>query len=79
MDDDVLSQKYTGSSELVKKGDSVYVEDRGGLVKEVCLPHTKLARDYSCEETGGILILFDDGVLELLPFGLNYCIKRRLK
>jgi hypothetical protein len=77
--DEVLNEKYTGSSELIKKGDSVYVKDEelGGQVKEVCLPHTQLARDYSCEETGGILVLFDDGILELLPFGLDYCIKRR--
>jgi hypothetical protein len=77
--DEVLNEKYTGSSELIKQGDSIYVEDEelGGQVKEVCLPHTQLAKDYSCEETGGILVLFDDGILELLPFGLDYRIKRR--
>jgi hypothetical protein len=75
--DEVLNEKYTGSSELIKKGDSVFVEERGGQIEEVCLPHTQLARDYSCENSGGILILFDDGILELLPFGLDYCVKRR--
>jgi hypothetical protein len=75
----VLNEKYTGSSEVIKKGDSIYLEGEewGGQVKEVCLPHTQLAQAYKCEKTGGILVLFDDGILALLPFGSDHCIKRR--
>jgi len=75
----VLNEKYAGSSELIKKGDWIYLEGEewGGQVKEVCLPHTELARAYNCEETGGILVLFDDGILALLDFGSDHCIKRR--
>ena len=52
----MLNEKYTGSSEFIKKVYSIYVEEEGwggGQVKEVCLPYTELARAYDCEETGG--------------------------
>jgi hypothetical protein len=72
-----LSEKYTRSFDFVKAGNSVYVDGLGGVVQEVCLPNTQLASNYGCEKTGGLLILFDDGVLELLHFGSDFAIERR--
>lgn len=68
MPDDFLGCEYADSRKLVKKGDLVSVDDRRGRVDEVCLPGSRVARDYSCERAGGLLIQFDDGILALLPF-----------
>lgn len=72
-----LKEHYTGTSDLIKVGDSVYVDGRGGMIQEICLPNTQVASDYGCARTGGLLILFDDGVLELLHFGSDFSIERR--
>lgn len=77
MPDDLLSCEYTDSREPVKKGDLVFVDERGGRVDAVCLPGSQLARDYSCERTGGLLIQFEDGILALLPFGYFHRITKR--
>ncbi|HTI70128.1 MAG TPA: hypothetical protein VMF06_09185 [Candidatus Limnocylindria bacterium] len=69
MSDEMLGPCYTDSSIAIKRGDRVNVDGEKGQIGEVCLPHTELARDYSCEETGGLLVQFDDGILALLPFG----------
>lgn len=65
----MISPKYDDSEEFVKKGDWVYVDDLRGQIKEVCLPKSRLARAYSCQDSGGLLILFEDGILELRNFG----------
>lgn len=77
MCDDLLGCEYTDSREPVKKGDSVFVDGRGGRVDAVCLPESQLARHYSCERTGGLLIQFDDEILALLPFGHFHRITKR--
>ena len=77
MPDDLLGYEYADSRKPVKKGDLVFVDDRTGRVDAVCLPHSQLARDYSCERTGGLLIQFDDGILALLPFGHFHRITKR--
>lgn len=77
MPDDLLGCEYNDSREPVKKGDLVFVDDRGGRVDAVCLPESQLSRDYSCAPTGGLLIQFDDGILALLPFGHFHRITKR--
>ena len=65
----LISAEYSDTGQLVRKGELVFVDGNPGRVEEVCQPGTELARNYACEETGGLLILFDDGILELRPFG----------
>jgi len=69
MPDDLLGTHYSDSLKPLRKGDLVLVDDREGRVEELCLPQSQVARDYSCEDTGGVLIQFDDGILALLRFG----------
>ena len=64
-----LSEFYTDTQSLISTNDRVAVDGRIGTVHEVCLANSLIAETYACAETGGILILFDDGVLTLLPFG----------
>lgn len=74
----ILADKYTESDEFIRKGDLVSVDDQPGFVDEVCPVGTALARDYSCEKMGGLLIQFDDGTLVLLPFGTYHYISKRM-
>ncbi len=69
MSEEILGCLYTNSQEPIKKGDLVLVDDLHGRVDEVCMPGSELADSFNCEDTGGLLILFEDGVLSLLPFG----------
>jgi hypothetical protein len=78
MAQDALNWKYSDCDELVKKGDSVIVDDRSGVVEEVCIAGSQLAENYYCEDTGGLLIKFEDGLLELLPFGYYHRITKSL-
>jgi hypothetical protein len=77
MSSDVLSWKYSDSDESVRKGDVVMVDDRCGVVQELCMPDSPEAENYYCEDTGGVLIKFEDGLLELLPFGHHHRIEQR--
>ena len=77
MPDAPLIRTYSNSLEFVKKGDLVIVDDRPGKVEEVCLPGTLLADSFSCEDTGGLLIRYDDGILVLEPFGNKHWIKKQ--
>lgn len=72
MSNDVLSWKYADSAKPVRKGDVVMVDDRSGVVEELCLTDSREAEAYDCEDTGGLLIRFSDGFLELLPFGHHH-------
>ena len=72
MDNYILNHHYSGSLEPININDSVIVDDRSGLIVLVCMPQTKPAEDYYCEDTGGILVRFTDGLLELLPFGHSH-------
>lgn len=78
MSEHELGSVYTDSLLPVEKGDSVLVDDWKAQIQEVCFPCTQLARDYSCEETGGLLILSHDGILVLLPFGTYHTITKIL-
>jgi len=53
------------------------VDDRPGNIEEVCMPRSREAVNHYCEDTGGLLVRFDDGFLELLPFGHCHRIEKR--
>ncbi len=77
MPDVALSWKYSDSDEPLKKGDSVILDNRSGLIEEVCMPGSQPAENHCCEETGGLLVRFEDGLLELLPFGHHHRIVKK--
>lgn len=68
--------RFSDSCDFVRVGDIVVIDCRRGVVQEVCLPHTEHAQDCSCWESGGLLILFDDRMLELRPFNFIETIHR---
>ena len=53
---------------LIDKGDRIVVIDQQGVVEEVVIPQTPQAKDYSCFNTGGVLLRFDSGDLQLWPY-----------
>lgn len=79
MSGDVLSWEFADSGEPVTKGDVVMVDDRSGVVQELCMPNSHEAENYYCEDTGGLLIKFDDGLLELLPFGHHHRLTKHIR
>jgi hypothetical protein len=55
------------SGEVVLDGDIVSVKDKRGVVAGVLQPGATQAIEYSCADTGGVLITFSDGDLQLWP------------
>jgi hypothetical protein len=51
----MITYKYYDGS-LVKKGDKVYTGNLEGVVVEIFQPYTRNAKDFSCYNTGGVLI-----------------------
>lgn len=72
------SWNYSDSDTPIEKGHLVTVDGRSGVVGEVCMPGSREAKNYYCEDTGGLLVRFEDGLLELLPFGHYHRIARKL-
>lgn len=77
MPSDRLGYNYNDSDELIKEGDLIVLDGHPGRVRGVFLPETRSAEDYNCEDTGGILVLYDDGVLALHPIGYSHQIRKR--
>jgi hypothetical protein len=69
MADAVLGPNYSGTSIPIQQGDRVVVDGRHGEVQLVCPPGSDNAINYSCTISGGLLIMFFDGILELLHYG----------
>jgi len=65
LNQDRTFQYSTG--EVVLNGDSVKVQNKIGTVVGLFQPGTEQAKDYSCSDTGGVLIEFTDGDLQLWP------------
>lgn len=55
------------SGEAVLDGDIVSVNGKAGVVESVLQPGDQRAIGYSCADTGGVLITFNDGDLQLWP------------
>ncbi len=78
MSDPTVKWIYSDSQEQVKKGDLVMVDEKRARIEEVCMAGTALADSFSCEDTGGLLIRYEDDVLVLVPFGHHHRITKLL-
>jgi hypothetical protein len=58
---------YVGGRSI-NVGDQVEVVGKRGAIVALVQPDTRDASDYACSTTGGILIRFEDGDLQLWPF-----------
>ena len=76
MSEQVIGPNYTETSVPLRAGDRVIFDCRHGLIEHVCPPASQLAAAYSCEETGGVVIIFDDSIRELIPFGTHNIIHK---
>jgi hypothetical protein len=73
----MICRFYTDSEELIQVNDRIILDsDHTGVIEKVIEPRTEAAKAYSCEETGGLLILFDKIGLVLEPFGVSGFIER---
>ena len=63
-----MSAFYDSKNAILEGDVALFDDDRKCVIEGVLFPNTQLAKDYSCESTGGILCLFEDGVLALMPF-----------
>jgi hypothetical protein len=59
--------KYT-TGELIQPNDVVQVIDRLAHVEQVIEKGTLESAHFNCQETGGILLRFKDGDLQLWPW-----------
>lgn len=66
-----LSFHYSDSDELIREGDRIFIDGHRASVELVCLPGTESAHAYSCEDTGGLLIMLEGGILCLEPIGVS--------
>lgn len=67
-----LTGNYSDSGNPIKKGDRIRIGSYFATVNEVCVSDSEIAKHYYCEDTGGLLITYDDGALTLIPFGNNH-------
>jgi hypothetical protein len=72
----MLNEYYQDSGLRISNGDRIILDGRIGTIEEVCLPQSPSSLDYNCHTSGGLLILFDDAVLELIPFGFDRKIEK---
>jgi len=56
------------SGEEVCQGDRISVSGKKGFVERVIAAKTLEAKDYSCVDTGGMLLRFESGDLQLWPW-----------
>ena len=55
------------TGEEVAAGDVVDINHRCAVVEKLIAPGTADASDFGCEATGGVLLQFGDGDLQLWP------------
>jgi hypothetical protein len=69
-DDAILTPYYQDTDILIKKGDRIILDcKRKGTVLDILEANTDNAKDYSCFDTGGLLLQMDDWGLTVEPFG----------
>jgi hypothetical protein len=56
---------YYVTGEQVLIGDRISVASKQGAIENILMPETEDAKDFDCKETGGLLINFEDGDLQL--------------
>lgn len=59
---------YYLTGERICAGDAVLAGGKQAIVESVLLKNTNDARNFSCYETGGVLLAFQDGDLQLWPY-----------
>jgi len=59
--------EYAGGG-TVLEGDIVSVAGKQAVVERVFSKGTRDARDFACLETGGLLLRFEDGDIQLWPW-----------
>ncbi len=69
-DDAIISPFYQDTDIAIKKEDRVIMNcKRKGTVIDVLKEKTDSAKDFSCYDTGGLLLQMDDYGLTVEPFG----------
>jgi hypothetical protein len=69
-DDAVISALYQDTNIAIRTGDRVLMHGkRKGTVVDILSAKTDSAKDYSCYDTGGLLLQMDDWGLTVEPFG----------
>ncbi len=56
------------SGDLVCQGDVVLVKDKRAVVESILGRGTRDAKRFSCSKTGGVLLKFEDGDVQLWPW-----------
>jgi hypothetical protein len=56
------------SGQRVETGDIIVVIGKRGIVDKIFPAQTAEARDWSCFDTGGLLLKFEDGDLQVWPW-----------
>jgi hypothetical protein len=59
--------KYSSDVEVLE-GDYITVTGKRGRVERIFRAGAEESKDFSCFDTGGILLGFDDGDLQLWPW-----------
>ena len=59
--------RYIGG-ELVCEGDGVMAANKRAVILRVMGMHTRNAKDHACFDTGGLLLEFEDGDLQVWPY-----------
>lgn len=55
------------SGEVVQEGDVVTVVGKRAIVERVFSAGSRGAQDFACPETGGLLLKFEDGDVQVWP------------
>lgn len=77
MQDDQVSPWYAASRSPVMPGDCIALDGHAGRVEQVCMAGSEAAAYIDCEESGGLVIRFDDGVVAVIPFGHYHQLLKR--
>ena len=65
----IANQYFYGTNRRIKVGDTIFLDNHRGKVREIFEPLTQDADAYDCFKEGGILIETDEYGLMLVKFG----------
>ena len=65
----IASRTYYDTGGIIKKGDTVFLDNHRGVVEEIFDPGTDDATAFNCSQNGGILVKTDEFGLMLVEFG----------
>jgi hypothetical protein len=64
----IVEKFLYSTGEVVELGDLVTIIGKQATIETIILGHTQEASDFKCFETGGLLIAFANGDLQLWPW-----------